>query len=95
MLRGECLGRSLRSRWWLLLGKRSLSSPASACHTGDRTSNLMWRLLNGELPQKKIPQVVGLMIGKRRNVGWPPASPQHMGTGTELSPQTRVSTLFL
>lgn len=35
--------------------------------TADRTHNLMWRLLNGEIPKTKMPKLVLVLIG---GVGW-------------------------
>lgn len=40
---------------------KSTPPPNSA---GDRTNNLMWRLMNGELLQKRPPKLVVLLIGE-------------------------------
>lgn len=32
--------------------------------TGDRSHNLMWRLMNGELPVLKTPKLVVVLIGE-------------------------------
>lgn len=51
---------------------------------GDRTANLMWRLMDGELPKTNMPKMVALLIGVHDLANVLQASPGCVGLHSVL-----------